>query len=80
MKEMELTNATIDASQVASFILDHRHSLRDFNFQEINLRTGNWDKALAPLTKPSGSDRWKEPQKQESTVDVLIVLSLVGIN
>jgi hypothetical protein len=64
LQEMELVNVTIDASQIASFILDHRHSLLEFNLQDINLRTGTWDEALALLTQLSGSDQWKEAQKQ----------------
>lgn len=80
LQEMELVNVTIDASQIASFILDHRHSLREFNLQDIALRTGSWDEALAPLTQLSGSDHWKEAQKHESAFNVPIVLSPAGVS
>ncbi|KAJ5976306.1 hypothetical protein N7481_010013 [Penicillium waksmanii] len=51
-----------------------------FYLQDINLRTGTWDEALAPFTQLSGSDQWKEAQKHESTINVPIVLSGAGIN
>lgn len=41
LQQMELVNATRDASQVASFIQEHRSSLREFNFQNVMLRSGN---------------------------------------
>ncbi|KAJ5082972.1 hypothetical protein N7532_012015 [Penicillium argentinense] len=80
LQHMELVNATIDASQVASFIFDHRHSLHEFNLQDVHLRTGSWDEALAPLTKLSGNERWKETQKHASAIDVPIVLSPAGVS
>lgn len=44
LQEVELVNVMMDASQVASFLFDHRTSLRELNFQDIVLRTGTWDK------------------------------------
>lgn len=41
LQRMELVNATMDASQVASFIQERRSSLREFNFQNVVLRSGN---------------------------------------
>ncbi|CAI7572717.1 unnamed protein product [Penicillium glandicola] len=35
LQQMELVNATMDASQVASFIQEHRSSLREFNFENV---------------------------------------------
>lgn len=80
--QMKLVNATTDASQIASFILDHRHTLREFNFQDITLRSGTWDDALAPLTQFCGDEPWKEKPKpkHESTIDVPIVLSPSGVS
>lgn len=75
---MHVENATMNASQIATLILTHRHTLLEFNFEEVSLRTGTWDEALAPLTRISGSERWKE--KQEEVMDVPIVLSPVGVS
>ncbi|KAJ5161390.1 hypothetical protein N7492_006782 [Penicillium capsulatum] len=75
---IELVNAATDASQVASFIADHRSSLREVNFQGITLRSGTWDDALAPLTRLSGSERWKE--RHASSFDVPVVLSPAGVS
>ncbi|KAJ5203481.1 hypothetical protein N7449_005560 [Penicillium cf. viridicatum] len=49
----------MDASQVASFIQEHRSSLRVFNFQNVVFRSGNWDDAFASLTQLSSSEGWK---------------------
>ncbi|KAJ5779784.1 hypothetical protein N7457_007504 [Penicillium paradoxum] len=73
--QMELVNATRDASQVTSFIPERRHSLREFNFEDVVLRSGNWDDALAPLTRLSGSEEWMQGQRNRESVDVPIVLS-----
>jgi hypothetical protein len=74
---MELENAILDASQISTFILQHRRTIREFDFEDVILRSGTWDEALAPLTRISGSDQWKE--KQEEVMDVPIVLSPVGM-
>jgi hypothetical protein len=80
LQQMELVNATMDASQVASFIQEHRSSLREFNFENVMLRSGNWDDALAPLTRLSGSERWKQGRRDADTMDVPIVLSPAGVS
>ena len=73
---MEVENALLDASQVSSFITDHRRSISEFNFEASDLRTGTWDEALSPLTRISGNDKWKE--KTEEVMDVPLILSPVG--
>ncbi|KAL9580047.1 MAG: hypothetical protein Q9212_004727 [Teloschistes hypoglaucus] len=74
---MEVENIVVDASQVSSFITAHRRSISDFNFEDTHLRSGTWDQALAPLTRISGSDKWKE--KAEEVMDVPLLLSPTGI-
>ena len=75
LKVMEVENTMLDASQISSFITTHRHTLRDFNFEDTHLRKGTWDEALAPLTRISGSDKWK--QNSEEVMDVPLMLSPV---
>lgn len=70
-------NLVVDARQIAAFITVHRRSLSEFNFDNTHLRTGSWDEALAPLTRISGSDHWKE--RSEEVMDVPLVLSPVGM-
>ncbi|KAJ5206375.1 hypothetical protein N7472_002823 [Penicillium cf. griseofulvum] len=79
-RQMELVNARMDASQVTSFIQEHRSTLREFNFENVVLRSGNWDDALAPLTRLSGSEGWKQCQRDTDTGDVPIVLSPAGVS
>ena len=70
---MEVDNVTTSASQVSSFILAHRRSISEFNFEGTTLREGTWDDALAPLTRMSGSEAWK--RKANEVMDVPLVLS-----
>lgn len=77
LRDMEVENILLDASQISTFITGHRHTLREFNFEDTRLRSGTWDDALAPLTRISGSEKWKE--KSEEVMDVPLVLSPVGL-
>lgn len=72
---MVLENSVLDAGQISEFIMVHRKVLREFEFEDVHLRTGTWDDALEPLTRISGNDSWK--QKQEEVMDVPIMLSPV---
>ncbi|KAI9789603.1 MAG: hypothetical protein M1816_005912 [Peltula sp. TS41687] len=56
----ELSNSHLDASQLNQFIHGHRRTLQECDFDEVHLRTGTWDEALAVLTRISGSEKWKE--------------------
>jgi hypothetical protein len=40
LQKMEHVNATMDVSQVAYFTQEHRRSLREFNFENVVLRSG----------------------------------------
>ncbi|MCJ1454126.1 hypothetical protein MMC28_004476 [Mycoblastus sanguinarius] len=73
LRDMEVDNTILDASQISSFINTHRRTLRDFNFENTHLRSGTWDEALSPLTRISGDDKWKE--KSEEVMDVPIIFS-----
>lgn len=75
LRHMVLENSVLDASQISDFIMTHRKVLREFEFENVHLRTGTWDDALAPLTRISGSQSWKE--KQEEVMDVPLMLSPV---
>ncbi|MCJ1358468.1 MAG: hypothetical protein MMC33_008468 [Icmadophila ericetorum] len=77
LRYMEVENTLLDASQVSTFITSHRASICEFNFEDSDLRTGTWDEALAPLTRISGSDKWKD--KTEEVMDVPLMLSPLGL-
>ncbi len=62
LRHADLANAYPDASQLSRFINRHRHSLLECDFDEVELRSGDWDEALAVLTRISGSDRWRDEQ------------------
>jgi hypothetical protein len=51
LKYMVLQNALMDSSQVASFVSKHRKRLVEFEFEDVTLRSGDWDHALKPLRK-----------------------------
>ncbi|KAE8854354.1 hypothetical protein PTNB29_09710 [Pyrenophora teres f. teres] len=78
LRILALENALMDSSQIADFITRHKRSLREFNFEDVKLREGDWDKALEPLTTITGSDSWKRHQEVES-MDVPVMLSPVEI-
>ncbi|KAM5475222.1 hypothetical protein MauCBS54593_001698 [Microsporum audouinii] len=81
---LEIENVHVDASQVSSFIRDHRHALREINFDATTLRSGTWDDALAPLA-PSSKEAKPSPLAQKTVarevevMDVPLVLSAVGM-
>lgn len=63
LRYMQVRNATMSADQVADFILDHRDTVREFDYENVFLiNGGTWDEALAPLTRSSGSDEWSSQQ------------------
>ncbi|KAF2424946.1 hypothetical protein EJ08DRAFT_594728, partial [Tothia fuscella] len=51
LEYMDLENAVMDSSQIASFISRHKRTLLEFSFEEVTLRSGDWDDALEPLRK-----------------------------
>jgi hypothetical protein len=63
LQYMVLHNAVMDSSQVASFISRHRKRLIEFSFEDVTLRSGDWDHALKPLRKIRNS---KKPSLQEA--------------
>ncbi|KAF2091074.1 hypothetical protein K490DRAFT_62402 [Saccharata proteae CBS 121410] len=77
---MELENAVMDASQVSAFIHRHRHTLTEFAFEDIALRSGNWDDALEPLTRLAGNDHWKQRAEEVMDVPIILAASHVGVS
>lgn len=63
LRYMQVRNATMSAMQVADFVFEHRHTVREFDFENVLLINGGaWEDALAPLTRISGSDEWLSQQ------------------
>ncbi|KAL1960182.1 hypothetical protein VTO42DRAFT_8725 [Malbranchea cinnamomea] len=92
LRHMQVENVVLDASQVSSFILKHRRTAREFNYDETDLRTGTWDEALAPLSRISSNHGWKKKKKKKKkeeereeavakgeVMEVPIMLSPVGM-
>jgi hypothetical protein len=73
LRTMRLENASMDASQAASFIMMHRKVLHEFQFDECHLRSGTWDDALAPLSRITGNKNWRQPRQPEEVMDVPLV-------
>lgn len=70
LRYMSLRNVIVDASQVASFTTEHRHSLEEFDFEDTVLRSGTWDDALAPLTRMS--DKEHGVRVEEAEVPIML--------
>jgi len=59
LRYMQVRNATMSSEQVADFVYEHRHTVREFDFENVALiNGGTWEDALAPLSRNSGSDAW----------------------
>ncbi|KAH8687228.1 hypothetical protein BGZ60DRAFT_363802 [Tricladium varicosporioides] len=61
LRYMQVRNATMSSDQVAGFVYEHRHTVKEFDFENVGLiNGGSWDDALAPLTRrsTSSSDEW----------------------
>ena len=71
LRYAELSNAHPDASQLSRFINRHRRTLQECDFDEVELRSGDWDEALAVLTRISGSEKWKEDMLAAESAPVL---------
>jgi hypothetical protein len=82
LRNLVLENAIMDSSQVATFISRHRRTLVEFSFEEITLRSGDWDHALEPLEKLRRGKRLPGTPDQSNqysieTMDVPCILSPV---
>ncbi|KAI9806412.1 MAG: hypothetical protein M1833_003599 [Piccolia ochrophora] len=62
LRYFELANVTLHAFEVCSLINRHRRTLKECDFDEVDLRSGNWDEALAVLTTLSGNESWRDKQ------------------
>ena len=75
LRRMELGNAVMDSSQMTDFILKHRRTLRELNFEDVKLRERDWDDTLALFTQVTDRDFWT---RTEQVMDVPIMLSPVN--
>ncbi|KAL2258998.1 hypothetical protein VTK26DRAFT_7483 [Humicola hyalothermophila] len=59
LRSMAVRNATMNVQQVQGLIVNHKDTVREFDFENVALiRSGSWDEALAPLTDDDHSDAW----------------------
>ena len=67
LRYMQVRNATMSSEQVAEFVSKHRHTVREFDFENVALLNGDrWEDALAPLTEMN-SDEWMSQQSGSET-------------
>lgn len=68
LRYMQVRNATMSSEQVSEFVFEHRHTVREFDFENVILiNGGSWEDALAPLTEITGSDEWMSQQSGSET-------------
>lgn len=74
LRFMAIRNATMNSSQVAELIASHRHSVREFDFENVVLiNDGSWDDALGPLlNKSSRGSRWIRQSMATITEDASV--------
>lgn len=65
-------NCVVDASQIGDFTMRHRRQWREFDFEGIELRSGTWDDALAPMAQwaESTKRRQRKPQAEPEGEEV----------
>lgn len=71
LRYMQVRNATMSEEQVADFVYEHRHTVKEFDFENtLLINGGTWERALTPLTSRNsrGSEEWLS-QPSGSDVD-----------
>ncbi|KAK4121060.1 hypothetical protein N657DRAFT_578617 [Parathielavia appendiculata] len=59
LRSMAVRNATMNVGQLRGLVASHKHTVREFDFENVALiRGGSWDEALAPLTEGEQSEAW----------------------
>ncbi|KAH6844940.1 hypothetical protein B0I37DRAFT_172047 [Chaetomium sp. MPI-CAGE-AT-0009] len=59
LRSMSVRNATMNVDQLRGLVSSHKHTVREFDFENVALiKGGSWDEALAPLTEGEPSDSW----------------------
>jgi hypothetical protein len=59
LRAMSVHNATMNVDQLRGLVSNHKHTVREFDFENVALiRGGSWNVALAPLTDGESSDGW----------------------
>ena len=51
LQHVEFERISAVASDIRAFVQDHLHTVSELNLEDVDLRDGTWDDALAPLTK-----------------------------
>ena len=69
LRHAEFENMKATASDISSFASRHKRTIEEINFEDIELTSGTWDEALAPLTKLS------RPRPSQDVADIPIMLS-----
>jgi hypothetical protein len=63
LRYMQVRNCVMGANQIADLIYAHRHSVREYDFENISLLNGGtWEEALEPLSRMTGSEAWQSSQ------------------
>nr|OQO18916.1 hypothetical protein B0A51_13527 [Rachicladosporium sp. CCFEE 5018] len=74
LNTVTLTNAATNAFEVASFLTAHKSTIEDLDLNNIELTSGTWDDALAPLDSPSTPSR-PDTVQEVSRDDIPIMFS-----
>ncbi|KAL2190663.1 hypothetical protein L209DRAFT_4596 [Thermothelomyces heterothallicus CBS 203.75] len=59
LRYMSVRNTTMSVDQLRGLVASHKHTVREFDFENVALiKGGTWEEALAPLTEGESSDAW----------------------
>ena len=69
LRRAEFENITASSSDLGAFVELHKRTIGELNFEDVELTSGTWDEALAPLNKIA------KPRCSEEQADIPIMLS-----
>nr|POE79749.1 hypothetical protein CFP56_07814 [Quercus suber] len=71
IQSLHIENVRATATDIGSFVADHKRTLCELNLEDVVLSSGTWDEALAPITK-----RARKPRAvRMETAEIPIMLS-----
>lgn len=72
-----IQNATTDAWQISNVLYRLRKQISECNFEDVELRSGDWDLALEPLYRMAQRSRFRRRPKppEQDSMEVPLILS-----
>jgi len=73
-----IENAVLHASQIRHLLRSQHRTLLELELESVTLVSGTWDEALAPLSRISGNDRWRQHAEETGDVPIMLAAPLIA--